>query len=116
MLARIVLLPAPVKRQDRRAAIQRLLDNDPVCLRIVAYLTRNMEAADTAQGIAEWWIHVEPRLTARALRMLLDHGVVRSMSVPNATSVYAFTRDPSLRKSLGEYVQGLTERTGTPSY
>lgn len=105
-----------MKRQERRAAIQRLLDSDPVCLRIVAYLTRNTAAADTAQGIAEWWIHAEPRLTARALRTLLDHGVVRSMSVPNATSVYAFTRDPSLRKSLGEYVQGLAERAGAPSH
>lgn len=102
----------PVRRQDRRAAIQRLLDSEPVCLQIVAYLTRNTEAADTAQGIAEWWTHTEPRLTARALRMLLDYGVVRSMSVPNATSVYAFTRDSSLRKSLADYVQGLAERVG----
>ena len=92
-----------------------MLDSEPVCLQIVAYLTRNTEAADTTLGIAEWWIHAEPRPTARALRMLLDHGVVRSMSVPNATSVYAFTRDPALRKSLTEYVQGLAERAGVPS-
>ena len=92
-----------------------MLDSEPICLQIVAYLTRNTEAADTTLGIAEWWIHAEPRPTARALRMLLDHGVVRSMSVPNATSVYAFTRDPALRKSLTEYVQALAERAGVSS-
>ena len=99
-----------LKRNDRLAAIHRLLDSDPVCLQIVTYLTRNTEAADTAQGIAEWWIHAEPRQTARALRALLEHSVVRPISVPNATSVYAFTRDTSLRKSLADYVHGLAER------
>ncbi len=103
-----------MKRNDRLVAIHRLLDSDPVSLQIVAYLTRNTEAADTAQGIAEWWIRAEHCATARALRALLDHGVVRSMSVPNATSVYAFTRDPSLRKSLAEYVQALGDRVDTP--
>ena len=103
-------LARPLKRNDRLAAIHRLLDTDPVCLQIVAYLTRNTEAADTAQGIAEWWIRTEHRPTALALRALLEHGVVRSMSVPNATSVYGLTRDPSLRKNLVEYVQALAAR------
>jgi len=103
-----------VRRQPRLAAILDLLERDPLCLQIVAYLTHNTEAADTAQGIAEWWIGAEPRATARALRALLDHGVVRSMAVPNATSVYAFTRDPALRRSLAQHVQRrLAERVAT---
>jgi hypothetical protein len=99
-----------LKRNDRLAAIQRLLDSDPLCLQIVTYLTRNTEAADTAQGIAEWWIGADPRQTARALRVLLEHGVVRSISTPNTASVYAFTRDAALRKSLAGHVHGLPER------
>jgi hypothetical protein len=45
-------------------AIRELLDRDQVCLDIVRYLLGNGEAADTARGIAEWWINRDAPRTA----------------------------------------------------
>jgi hypothetical protein len=79
-----------------------------VCLEIVRYLLAHSEAADTARGIADWWIKRDVSRTAEALAELQGRGIVRSYLVQDATSVYAFTKNPLLRTTLRQYVKRLT--------
>jgi len=96
-------IPRP---QSRLTAIRELLDNDEISAEIVRYLVNHTEAADTARGIAEWWIGRDVGQTADALRRLQAHGVVRSYFVQEAASVYGFTKNPILRDTLTQYVRG----------
>ena len=84
-----------------------------MCLDIVRYLLDHNEAADTARGIAEWWIKRDVPRTAEALSRLHAQGVVRSYLVQDATAVYAFTKNPILRDALRQYVGGLSQPTST---
>ena len=83
-----------------------MLDNDEICAEIVRYLVNHTEAADTARGIAEWWISRDVGETAEALQRLHAHGVVRSYFVQEAASVYGFTKNPILRDTLTQFVRG----------
>ena len=84
-----------------------------MCLDIVRYLLDHNEAADTARGIAEWWIKRDVPRTAEALSRLHAQGVVRSYLVQDATAVYAFTKNPILRDALRHFVGGLSQPTST---
>jgi hypothetical protein len=88
-----------------------LLDRDHVCLEIVRYLLGNGEAADTARGIAEWWINRDVPPTAEALTRLQELGVVRSHLVQDATAVYGFTKNRLLRETLQQCVNRLSTPT-----
>ena len=97
----------PAFPSGRATAIRDLLSRDPVCLDIVHYLIRNTEAADTARGIAEWWIRRDFGSTQEALLKLQECGVVQSYAVQDNMFVYAYTKNPILRQSLARYLQGL---------
>ena len=90
-----------------------MLDRDHVCLEIVRYLLGHGEAADTARGIAEWWINRDVSRTAEALSRLQELGVVRAYLVQDATSVYGFTKNPLLRDSLRQCVDRRSRPTST---
>jgi hypothetical protein len=92
--------------KGKLTAIRELLDRDVVCLEIVRYLLDHNEAADTARGIAEWWIGRDVAKTAEALSRLQAFGVVRSYHVQDATSVYTFTRNAILRDNLRQHFGG----------
>jgi hypothetical protein len=97
----------PIARNGIKSkAIRELLDGDHVCREIVRYLLCHSDAADTASGIAEWWISRDVPRTADALTKLHEHGVVRSHLVQEATSVYTFTKNVRLRETLREWVDG----------
>jgi len=81
------------------SAVGALLEGDPVCAAIVGYLVENERAADTAQGIAGWWIGRDVRATVAALETLAAHGVVQPHPVQQS-SVYTFTKDPRLRAAI----------------
>jgi hypothetical protein len=85
--------------------IEALLERDPICQEIVAYLSRHTEAVDTARGIADWWIKRDPRRTEEALVKLLRRGVVRSVAVHGTTSMYGYTKDLRLRQRLRRYLE-----------
>jgi len=104
---------AIARANGKLAAIRELLDRDQVCLDIVRYLLGNGEAADTAHGIAEWWINRDVSRTAEALSRLQALGVVRSRLVQNATAVYGFTKSPLLRDTLRQCVDRLSKSTST---
>ncbi len=94
--------------QNRAASIRDLLERDPVCLDIVQYLTVHSEAADTARGIAEWWIKRDLPATQDALSKLIECGVIRSHPVQDNTFVYAYTKNRTLRQTLARHVRALT--------
>lgn len=78
-----------------------------MCREIVQYLMRNNEAADTARGIAEWWIKRDVSSTSEALSKLQACGVVQSYAVQDTTFVYAYTKKAVLRQSLARFLQGM---------
>ena len=103
------------RAHSRLTAIRELLDSNEICADIVRYLVQHNEAADTARGIAEWWIGRDVSQTGDALRRLQAHGVVRSFPIQDATSVFAFTKNALLRESLRQYVYGTSAPTSTRS-
>ena len=65
--------------------------------RIEAYLARWPRAADTEQGIAEWWLRdlgapASAADVTAALDALLARGVVRSVRLPDGTQIYQSAR------------------------
>ena len=76
-----------------------------VCREIVQYMMRNTEAADTARGIAEWWIDRDVPSTRLALLKLQECGVVQSYIVQGETFVYAYTKRAVVRQSLARCLQ-----------
>ena len=104
---------AIARASGKLTAIRELLDRDHVCRDIVRYLLAHDKAADTARGIAEWWINCDVSRTAEALSRLQALGVVRSHLVQDATSVYGFTKNPLLRDTLRQCVNRLSQSTST---
>jgi hypothetical protein len=86
-------------------ALRDLLERDAVCREIVQYLMRHSEAADTARGIAEWWINRDVPSTRQALSRLQEYGVVQSYMVQGDSFVYAYTKRAVLRQSLARYLR-----------
>ena len=60
--------------------------------RILSYLARHREAADTAQGIAAWWLSDAPPVTVAvaesALTQLVEQGLVERQALPDGTVIY----------------------------
>ena len=96
-------------------AIRALLDRDALSRAIVSYLARHTEAADTARGIAEWWVNGSVSATADALAKLEALGVVCAYAVHDSTAVYAYTKNPLLRQTLGHYVDDLWRTAEAPA-
>lgn len=105
LISHRALKPSP--QSGKATAIRDLLVRDPVCLEIVNYLSRHSEAADTARGIAEWWINRNLASTQEALLKLQDFGVVQSFAVQDNTFVYAYTKNPILRQSIARHLRGI---------
>ena len=105
LLSHDALKPSPLS--GKATAIRDLLARDPVCLDIVQYLARHSEAADTARGIAEWWINRNLASTQDALLKLQEFGVVQSFAVQDNTFVYAYTKNPILRQSITRQLRGI---------
>ena len=91
-------------------SIRELLERNPVCVEIVAYLSRHGRAVDTVRRIAEWWINGELRSNQDALLKLLSYGVVRSY-VQGTTRMYAYTKNPLLRQWLSGYMKSVNHGT-----
>jgi hypothetical protein len=86
-------------------AIRQLLESDAVCQDIARYLVQHTEAADTARGIADWWVNRDISATERALVKLLDLGVMRLYLAHGPACVYAYTTDAGLRTVVSRVVQ-----------
>jgi predicted transcriptional regulator len=105
---------APQSSRSRvTPALRDLLGRDPVCREIVQYLMRHNEAADTARGIAEWWINRDIPSTRQALQRLQECGVVQSHVVQGDTFVYAYTKRAVLRQSLARFLHDTVSSPAT---
>jgi hypothetical protein len=47
-----------------------------IAIQILSYLRKNPEAKDTAEGIAQWWVHEDIRVVEKALHLLVAEGVI----------------------------------------
>jgi hypothetical protein len=63
-----------------------------ICGAIISHLERNPLAADTAKGIADFWLPGEPGdqlpLVVAALEQLTSLGLVDAESLPDGTVIY----------------------------
>lgn len=64
---------------------------------ILAYLERHPEAADTVQGIVNWWLPRQRYETAcwrveKALGVLVERGELRTAALPNGAALYALNK------------------------
>ena len=105
LLQHAALKLAQSSRSMVTPALRELLGRDAVCREIVQYLMHHSEAADTARGIAEWWINRDVPSTRRALLKLQACGVVQSFVVQDETFVYAYTKKAVVRQSLARYLR-----------
>lgn len=71
----------------------------PLCRKIALFLLRNSGAADTARGIAEWWIQEDLQATQMALDRLLEAGIVRVRSKGGMT-FYSLSGNRTSRRCL----------------
>ena len=60
---------------------------------ILQYLTDHEQAADTAAGIAGWWVgRGEPRVSAEAVEQaltdLVRSGILEQQQLPDGTTIY----------------------------
>ena len=105
LLQHAALKLAQSSRSMVTPALRELLGRDAVCREIVQYLMHHSEAADTARGIAEWWINRDVPSTRSALLKLQACGVVQSFVVQGETFVYAYTKKAVVRQSLARYLR-----------
>ncbi len=47
---------------------------------ILSYLRKNPHAKDTAEGIAQWWVHEDAKIVEKALELLTKEGVAEKKS------------------------------------
>jgi Fe2+ or Zn2+ uptake regulation protein len=66
---------------------------------ILAYLERHANAADTREGIADWWLPIEQRtidraVIERALEMLVAEGLLTGTRLVDGTVLYGRAKAP----------------------
>ncbi|RMF88552.1 MAG: hypothetical protein D6736_10235 [Nitrospinota bacterium] len=81
-----------------------LLEQYPLCAKIVAYFLENRHAMDTVRGIAEWWIQEDLDATQVALHHLVEQGIV-VVRFYIGTNFYSFTPDPKLQAKLEDLLR-----------
>lgn len=50
-----------------------------VAIAILQYLCDHPQAKDNAKGIARWWVHEKQEVVVRALRLLVEEGVLEKV-------------------------------------
>lgn len=77
------------------AAVNSPDPSEAAAVAILAYLQRNRNAADTADGVARWWVGDDGRFTLgqvqRALDRLVKAGRLRREQLADGTWLYAGT-------------------------
>ncbi len=91
-----------MKNNHKIEEIIAILEQDPVCAKIVAFFLEHPFAMDTARGIAEWWIQETLEGTQDALHRLVSCGVVIVRTYANI-NLYSFTTNKRLQAKLQEY-------------
>lgn len=79
---------------------------------VLSYLGRHPQAADTLEGIANWWLPRQRYVTAQArieavLQQLVLQGELQVRQLPNGAALYVRNNDPADdgRASMGDRIQ-----------
>ena len=84
--------------------------------RLALYLRANPHAGDTEEGIAQWWLGIEPSsmdLLERALGWFENHGLLEAVRVADGRVHY---RRVALKASVDERLDRLIEGNTSPPY
>lgn len=78
---------------------------DGVALRIVTYLQVHPKAADTLEGVMEWWLKMSPYDASKqdvdkALGQLKDKGVIQSRILADGQEIYSLNTNN--KEQLGD--------------
>ncbi len=73
--------------------------DDEIERSLLAYLRNHPQAADTLDGIVEWWLPLQRYETARAqveiaLGKLVTNGTLRRESLPDGAPLYTLNHPP----------------------
>lgn len=83
---------------DDKEEVGHLADN------ILAYLRQHSQAADSLEGIREWWLHTEsfvPTQTLeRALNLLVKQGLMERIQAADGIALYCGTFASEVRLEL----------------
>jgi hypothetical protein len=86
----------------------------PIAARILAYLADRPDAADSARGIAEWWLGGEAALDVAAVESALEalarEGLVRADRLAHGTRVWR--AGPALHAGAGRQAGRQQEQNG----
>lgn len=71
---------------------------NPLCEALKHYLARHPDAADSPEGIRQWWLPEELRATPlelirQAMQDLVASGDMRCSTLPDGTELYAHAAD-----------------------
>jgi hypothetical protein len=71
----------------------------PVAADIGRYLRHHPDAADTAEGIARWWLggrchENELRRVQQAIAVLVERGLMQKQTLPDGAEIYRAGRTP----------------------
>lgn len=72
--------------------------------KIIAYLKRYPDSADTLEGIAKWWIELEGidqavEEVAAAIELLLGEGVLMEIPYERKSSLYRLAESPDSNRA-----------------
>lgn len=93
-LAKIFALPSPIQRHwqvGMRGYDQQV---DDVVVEIGRYLHKHPDAADSVDGVRQWWLSTESSgasvaVVSAALDRLELEGVIRMRELPDGTRIYS---------------------------
>ena len=107
MVCKLLEVTGDMKPRDSR----RRRESDStleVSLKILRYLEQNASAADTLDGILEWWlpkqsIYEQEEIVQRALDLLVKRGLLLSKESPDARKHYRLNPDcvEEIRRIVG---------------
>jgi hypothetical protein len=86
--------------RHRRTAVA---ERDEVATMVLGYLLRHPAAADTLDGIVDWWLPQQRYETAhcsieRSLRELVLDGALRSEALPDGSVLYALNQTDDAKR------------------
>jgi hypothetical protein len=111
----------PVPNTPVSSTLAALIAGDPLACEILRFLLANVNAMDSAKGIAAWWVRKDELAVQPALHRLFACGAVVAHTLCSGTTVYRLTADPDVRMWLrqalgvadcpGAFIQQPAERT-----
>lgn len=82
--------------------LEKALGANALCERIVRFFMGHTDAVDTLEGIADWWVQEDRRLTREAIGRLVELGIV-IRRVRGGRELFTYTTDVYLRSTVEQW-------------